>query len=226
MKIIVTGNFVGDVLEVVADRDAGAVAPPQEMKVVHDQCPYFTQQYAVQDAAGVVGGGATPRSGVGEELQHRPVEFLHPGVAGQSDPAHRPAFVTGLRGIAQCFDFPAMVLAGERQYRRGLPETRERIDRDGALGFVAILGVAVHDVPQILVQGGQLGCLDRPQVGVPFAAPPVVVLEGLLAERVKLGSCHWFRRDPGRGVHEPPPALLASQGQIVQPCRSGGFPCC
>jgi hypothetical protein len=34
MKIIVTGNFVGDVLEVVADRDARAVAPPQEMQVI------------------------------------------------------------------------------------------------------------------------------------------------------------------------------------------------
>ena len=59
---------------------------------------------------------------------------------------------------------------------------------------------------------------------MPFAAPPVVVLDGLLAERVKLGSCQWFRRDPGRGVHEPLPAFLASQGQIVQPCRTGRLP--
>jgi hypothetical protein len=121
------------------------------MQVVDNQDAHLTRQDAVQGAAGVVSGRATPRSGMGKELQHRPVEFLHPGVAGQSDPAHRPAFVTGLRGIAQGVDLAAVVLAGERQHRRGFAETRERIDRDGALSFVAILGVAVDNVPQILV---------------------------------------------------------------------------
>ena len=127
--------------------------------------------------------------------------------------AHRPAFVAGLRDIAQCFELAAVVLAGERQHRRGFAETWERIDRDGALSFVAILGVAVDNVPQILVQRGQLWRLDRPEVGMPFAAPPVVVFDCLLAECAELGSCQRLRRDPGRAVHEPPPAFLAGQGR-------------
>ena len=64
------------------------------------------------------------------------------------------------------------------------------------------------------------GVFDRAEVGVPLPALPIVVLIGALTERLDFVAGQRFRRNPGRGVHEPLPTLLAGQRQIVQSPRT------
>ena len=115
--------------------------------------------------------------GVAIELQHGPVEVLHAGVAGQPDPADRPAARGRPVVDAVLGDLPAVVLPGERQHRGGLAQAREGVDGDAALDLVTVLVVAVDDVPQVLVQRRHLGCGQRPDVGVVLAAGLVVLAE-------------------------------------------------
>ena len=75
---------------------------------------------------------------------------------------------------------------GERQHRGGLAQPRKRVDRDRPLGLVAVLDVAIDDVPQVLVQGDELRGSYRAQVRMPDTAAPVVSLQGCLAEGADL----------------------------------------
>lgn len=139
------------------------------------------------------------------------------GLAGQPDPADRPPFVPVPGVFAVLGDLAEMESFGEGQHRGGLAQPGERVDRDRALGLVPVLGVAVHDVPQILVQRGQLRGLDRSEVGVPLPAPLVVVGQCRLTQRSEFARGRWFGLRAGWGVHKTSPAFLACQGEIVQP---------
>ncbi len=144
------------------------------MQVVQDQQADLAGQHAVQGLEPELGGGGGLPAGVTEELQHRPVQILHAGVAGQAHPAHRPPLVP-LRGERPVLgDLPAVELGREREDRGGLAQARESIHRHGALRLVAVLQIAVDDVPQVLVEGGELRGADRPQVRVPLPAGPVI----------------------------------------------------
>ena len=96
------GELVGDVLEVVADLDAGLLLHFRKCRSSTMQDADIAGQHAVQGALRELRGGPADAPGMGEELQHGPVEFLHAGVAGQPDPADRPPLVPG-RGDTQPF---------------------------------------------------------------------------------------------------------------------------
>lgn len=120
-------------------------------------------------------------------------------------------------GRSLLLDFALVIFPGEVQNCGCLPESGEGVDRDGALGFVAVLGVAVDDVPEVLVEIRKLRGFDRPEVCVPFATFPVVLVEGVLGQRLKLTAGHLFRLQAGGCVNEPLPTFLAGQGEIVHP---------
>jgi hypothetical protein len=220
----VTGKLVGDPLEMVADLDAAGLAPLQEVQVVQDQQAHLAGQHTVQGLQTELGGGGVLTTRVAEELQHLPVEVLHAGVAGQPHPAHRPPLMPLHGEAAVLGDLPAVECAGEGEHRRGLAQSRERVDGHRPLGLVAILEVAVHDVPQVLVQRGELRSADRTQIGVPHPAGTVVGAPRPGVQGLKLAAAQRPGLDAARRVGERLEVLLPRQRQIprIRPARRGG----
>ena len=208
-------ELVGDVLEMVADLHPAGGVHAEKMQIIDHQKPGLTRGHTVQGATGQVGAGAASVSGVGVELEHRPVELLEPGVAGQPDPAHRPPLVA-IAGVGALDpDLAAVKILGERQDRCRLAQAGVGVDRDRALGLVAELEVAVDHGRELLVQRGQLRCPDRAQIGVPQLPKMVVDLGVVRGERPQLPGQH-LRRDQGRGVGELAPPLLAGERHVAQ----------
>jgi len=113
-------------------------------------------------------------------------------------------------------DLPSVELFGECLDRRGLSESRIAIEGDRALGVVTVLGVAVEDVPQILVQRSQLRCLERSQVVVPVLSPLLVDVGRRFTEAAYLALRQQLGGDPLRGFGTCLPSLFAGEGQVVQ----------
>ncbi|WP_157376257.1 hypothetical protein [Amycolatopsis keratiniphila] len=87
------------------------------MQIIDVQQPDLAGEHAVQGAMRELGRGAALVAGMTEVLQHRPIEILHAGVAGQPDPAGRPAFVPVLGELAVLGDLAEVELFGEGQHR-------------------------------------------------------------------------------------------------------------
>src|SRR4029450_11857947 len=101
---------------------------------------------------------------MGVEVAKRRVEVLHAGVTPHADTADGPAFVTCLRKRAMATDFALMELFCEFLCGARLSQPGVAVDGDGAFGPVAVLAVGIDDVPEIVVQCGQLRCFQWPDV--------------------------------------------------------------
>src|SRR5258708_36060550 len=113
-------------------------------------------------------------------------------------------------------DFAAVELPGKREHGSRLAQTRERIDGDAALDLVAILLVAVDDVPQVLVERRHLRCLQRPEVGVVLTAVLVVFRKSVVSELAELAAGEQLGLRPGRGLSHTLEALLPRKRQVIQ----------
>ena len=89
------------------------------------------------------------------------------------------------------------------------PTPRGPLNGDGALGFIAILLVALNDIAQLLEQLGDLCCLDQWQIGVPNAAPLVVVPARPVAEFRELSHGEVLGLWPRGGFGEGAETFLA-----------------
>jgi hypothetical protein len=89
-----------------------------------------------------------------------------------------------------------------------LSQTRIAIDGHSAFGPVAILDVAIHEVPEIVVQRDQLGCLQRSNVVVPAASLLVVNVSGSIGQAPDLPGGQQFRSFPLGSFDKIAPAFL------------------
>src|SRR5207302_4071450 len=122
---------VGDVLKVVADLGAAGRLPPQKMKIVDDEKSGLTGDHAIQRALGQLRGGTVAAARMGEEPEHRAVEILHTGIAGQPDTTHRPAFISATGDFAMLGDFAAVKVFGEIGDGDRFTESGKAVDCDG-----------------------------------------------------------------------------------------------
>jgi hypothetical protein len=106
--------------------DTGGWARHQAAQFLRQE-PALAEEHAVQGTLRELGRGAGSGAGMGEELQHRPVEVLHPGVPGQPHPAGGKPLVPAGRERAALWDLPAVEAPGEVRHRGRLAQPRKGV---------------------------------------------------------------------------------------------------
>jgi len=109
---------------------------------------------------------------------------------------------------AAAFDFAAVQVASEGAGRGGLAQTGERVDGDRAFDPVAVLTVRIDDVPQVLVDRGEL-LGAHGEVGVPNRALLGVGVAGGFVECFELPAGQLVGLDPWLRLGELLPAVFA-----------------
>ncbi|MEV6296699.1 hypothetical protein AB0M41_41235 [Streptomyces sp. NPDC051896] len=92
--------------------------------------PDIAGEHAVQGTLRELGRGADSAVGMAEELQHRPVEVLHPSVPDQPHPADGKPLVPAGRERAAFWDLPAVEVPGQGRHRGRLAQSRKGVHRD------------------------------------------------------------------------------------------------
>src|SRR4029077_12772449 len=99
------------------------------------------------------------------------VEVTQGGVPAEGDATDRPALVVLTGSGAVLGDLAQMELLRELLDGRTLAETGRALDGDSTFGAVVVVQVAVHDVPQRVVQSPQWRSPQDAHVRAP--APPL-----------------------------------------------------
>ena len=159
----------------VADLHPVGGPPPQEVQVVDDEQAHLAGQERVQGAAREISSVTPRRAGVSEEVQQRDVEVTQGRVPAERDTTDRPALVALTGPGAVLGDLAQMELLRELLDGRTLAETGRALDGDSTFGAVVVVQVAVHDVPQRVVQSTQLRRPQDAHVRVPVPSLLVVV---------------------------------------------------
>jgi hypothetical protein len=196
---------------VVGDLAAVLAVQVEEVHVVDDHELGVATEEAVGGAGGQLGGVAALGAGMGVEPAEHRVQGPHRRGPGEGEVADRDPLVAAAAPLPVQFELFAMKLASEGDRDGRFPQARVGVDRGGTLDLVAVLPVAVDDLPQVLVDLFELRRLDRSEVGVPNGAQLVVPQSFRVGHGRELLDRLRCRPFADRRVDHLEPALLDRQ---------------